>query len=57
MVKGESGGFLNILKEVAGTVKFDDKMEKMQTSLKEAKEKKNTLNTTLGEIFTKLEGL
>jgi chromosome segregation ATPase len=57
VAKGESGGFLNILKEVAGTVKFDDKMEKMQVSLKEAKEKKNTLDSTLGEILTKLEGL
>ena len=56
-MKGESGGFLNILKEVAGTVKFDDKMEKMQVSLKEANEKKNSLNITLGEILTKLEGL
>ena len=57
VAKGESGGFLNILKEVAGTVKFDDKMAKMQVSLKEAKEKKNTLGSTLGEILTKLEGL
>lgn len=57
VAKGESGGFLNILKEVAGTVKFDDKMEKMQVSLKEAKEKKNTLDSTLGEILKKLEGL
>ena len=32
-------------------------MEKMQVSLKEANEKKNSLNITLGEILTKLEGL
>ena len=38
-------------------MKFDDKMEKMQVSLKEANEKKNSLNSTLGEILTKLEGL
>ena len=56
-MKGESGGFLNILKEVAGTVKFDDKMEKMEVSLKKVNEAKNTLTITLGEIFTKLEGL
>ena len=56
-MKGESGGFLNILKEVAGTVKFDDKMEKMQVSLKKVNETKNALSTTLGEIDTKLQGL
>jgi chromosome segregation ATPase len=56
VVKGESG-FLGILKEVSGTVQFDEKMAKMQMALTEASYKKQVLSTTLGEINAKLQGL
>ena len=39
VVKGESG-FLQILKEVSGTVQFDEKLAKMQSALSEAALKK-----------------
>ena len=48
---------MQILKEVSGTVQFDEKLEKMQVALTEAKEKKKVMGTTLQEIWTKLEGL
>ena len=56
VIKGEHG-FLSILKEVSGTVQFDDKMAKMQQALTDANDKKQTLQTTLAEINSKLQGL
>ena len=56
VAKGENG-FLAILKEVSGTVQFEEKMAKMQQALTEAGEKKETLRSTLTEISAKLEGL
>lgn len=56
VAKGENG-FLAILKEVSGTVQFEEKMTKMQQALTEAGEKKETLKLTLTEISAKLEGL
>ena len=56
MIKGESG-FLGVLKEVSGTVQFDEKMAKMQAALTESTEKKQVLNTTMVEINAKIQGL
>ena len=53
VAKGENG-FLAILKEVSGTVQFEEKMTKMQQALTEAGEKKETLKSTLSEISAKL---
>ena len=39
VVKGESG-FLTILREVSGTVQFDEKMKKMEAGLSDANIKK-----------------
>ena len=38
-------------------MQFDEKMAKMQQALTDAAEKKKTLETTLEEINTKLQGL
>lgn len=56
VVKGEQG-FLSILREVSGTVQFDEKLAKMQLALTDASEKKQTLQSTLTEIKSKLDGL
>ena len=53
VVKGESG-FLNILREVSGTVLFDEKLSKMEAALTEANMRKQALNATLEEISEKL---
>jgi structural maintenance of chromosome 3 (chondroitin sulfate proteoglycan 6) len=46
-----------MLKEVTGTRLFDEKLAKMEQALNEAQVKKQTLNSVLSEIDTKLEGL
>lgn len=56
VARGESG-FLEMLKNVTGTVAFDKKLEKMQGALEEARVKKSALQAILTEIEAKLEGL
>ena len=53
VIKGENG-FLGVLREVSGTVQFDEKIATMQKELENANEKKLTLNNTLDEINKKL---
>jgi hypothetical protein len=51
--KGQDG-FLKMLQRVAGTSLFDEKLEKIGTSLQDAYNKKEILIKTLDDISDKL---